>query len=312
MFADGRSVEPSDTLYEGSTVNLAVSPDPVALATVRLELRELVAGSIFFPVGQCSGTLITPDVVLTAGHCLVTFKNSKATAQLAIIYSLKSGGSATVIMKDYAIFPDYDQSQSAKARGNDLALVRLRSAVKDRQPVPLAGPDDFQDGSPVTVAGYGENGKNGDLDSGLTSDPQEKALNEAAQNQPVTESGRKQTLVLIAKAAQRAQDYLRENSPLLETKMTAMMARGTPLGDVLRIESSDSSICEGDSGGPSVLTVNGRLALVGVHSGSNNDKCAPSSGFFWSTHYLNVDVFVPTFSAWIKSQVKTWGEAIDI
>lgn len=97
--------------------------------------------------GACTGTVIAPDIILTAAHCVAGNK------MLAIAYP---EGETHVLQRvaDKAINPGY----SGKSRVSvDLALVRLDSSLPSRfSPLPMdEGDNDHAIGQSRTVAGYG-------------------------------------------------------------------------------------------------------------------------------------------------------------
>src|SRR5918993_4337236 len=94
-----------------------------------------------FPI--CSGTLITPDVFLTASHCTQYFTNVLAprgyTAYVSFDKSIPFGSLTTTKTKLYAVEtvvtnPNYNQSQSDSG---DIAVLILESSVRGITPATL-------------------------------------------------------------------------------------------------------------------------------------------------------------------------------
>src|SRR4030095_13194998 len=91
----------------------------------------------------CSGTLITPDVFLTASHCTQYFTNVLAplgyTAYVSFDKSIPFGNLTTNKTKLYAVEtvvtnPNYNQSQSDSG---DIAVLILESSVRGITPATL-------------------------------------------------------------------------------------------------------------------------------------------------------------------------------
>lgn len=101
----------------------------------------------------CSGTLIAPDVVLTAGHCPAT---GIWVRQGTDVHSL--GWFDHLGVEETARHPSY----SGEGKPYDLALFRLKDRVKDVTPVRLIDPSaslsSTDVGSDVRHVGFGTTG----------------------------------------------------------------------------------------------------------------------------------------------------------
>lgn len=100
----------------------------------------------------CSGAVIAPDVVLTAGHCLAGSRDFR------VLYKDEAG--APVLLEPAAIktHPGFDPGAiAARRKSIDLGLVRLKAALPARfRPARLAadaGP--ATGGASLTLAGFG-------------------------------------------------------------------------------------------------------------------------------------------------------------
>ena len=188
----------------------------------------------------CSGTLITPDVFLTASHCTQYFTNVLAplgyTAYVSFDKSIPFGNLTTNKTKLYAVEtvvtnPNYNQSQSDSG---DIAVLILESSVRGITPatLPECGLLDQlveQNGlknSVFTNAGYG------------------------LQNRVVG----------------GGVPYYQDLNPI--PRMYSFSSFNSLNGGYIRLSQNPSTgnggTCFGDSGGPNFLTVDGELILVSI------------------------------------------------
>ncbi len=109
-------------------------------------------------VASCSGALIAPDLVLTAGHCL---KADDSCADIKFVFGfLERNGSvrtniprgeiyscAAAVRRRQDLYFDLD-------RYVDFAIVRLDRPVRDHPPLEISGSDAPSEGTPVLLMGY--------------------------------------------------------------------------------------------------------------------------------------------------------------
>lgn len=150
-------------IYGGSSPD---APEHDAVIGIHQRSGDRISSSPF-----CSGTLITPEVVITAAHCLDDARGGKT-------FKTASPDSIAIYFGDGVIFDDspivYPVSQTLIHPGydrnalvNDIALIRLAIPNEDVTPVPhlpaALGIDAGDIGELINFAGFGvtEDGSSG-------------------------------------------------------------------------------------------------------------------------------------------------------
>lgn len=145
------TVTPGEEIVGGEPAKPGEFPWAAALGKPRF------GGSIF---NFCGGSLISPDWVVTAAHCLPGNPSKVILGR----FDLRTGEGTVHDVAEAIPHPDYDDRTS----DNDIALLRL-ATPSDQTPIPLVGRTQAFNGpgDVFTVAGWGLLEEGGDASDTL-------------------------------------------------------------------------------------------------------------------------------------------------
>lgn len=105
----------------------------------------------YFGGAYCTGSLVTPDVVITAAHCLEDADCSQMTVHAA-------GGGSSRSVDNCIAHPDW--VGTGDITNNDVAILFLSGNLSGVNLVKVYQNNDFEVGENVVMAGYGRNEDN--------------------------------------------------------------------------------------------------------------------------------------------------------
>ncbi|MBK9073137.1 MAG: trypsin-like serine protease [Myxococcales bacterium] len=185
---------------------------------------------------MCTGTLIAPDVVLTAGHCFDDYLSNNVEVRVGVTNSAVSGGD-TFEIDHWVVHPNYQLTSFSIA--HDVALVFLTTPVPGVTPVALARAAELATPAETgTMVGYGRPNIEGT--SGVL---------RAAYDRPIATCDRVEEI--IAEVTGGAVASYAEASFVCWERLEGI------------------GKCRGDSGGPTLVDVAGALTIIGVASQSD-------------------------------------------
>jgi hypothetical protein len=198
------------------------------------------------PYAWCSGTLVHPQILATAAHCLVKSGVAFSAADIGVYPLGADTSKSSIVSRGLEIFYISDfYNDTTAIEPNDIAFVVLDKAVSSAIQMKLADYDltesMISQGVVLTSFGYGRLGPNNDYPL----IPQKLVARPIEQRNFSSFEGYERTYI----------NYAADES---------------------------GSLCPGDSGGPTIAQYKGEVYLVSIHSGGRG-PCSSASGGSWSS-----------------------------
>ncbi|WP_210415539.1 trypsin-like serine protease [Bdellovibrio sp. NC01] len=206
----------------------------------------------------CTGTLIAPNIVLTAAHCMPSKASNMKVVFANNVDDMMSNREQDVLqahvlqVTSFKANDKYNPNdEETEFNRNDIALVRFKGALPEgyKPATFLGGTNLLKRGMMVTVAGYGVD----DVQATQIDPRKYKNLDQAIEDGEVFCDDNNRNCM---KVEMSGDGLLRQGqAPISSLQETEV-----------RLDERKSGTCSGDSGGPAFIQINGQYLLWGVTS----------------------------------------------
>ncbi len=248
----------------------------------RLRKRSLLANSVVFlrqldtlnsesgGNTTCTGTLIAPDMIVTAAHCVSEGAEETRAARTKAYFGndphcSASQGNFDEVRESAAVLIHPEYAPTGEKIKFDLALIKLKSAApKGYKPLSVAQTFiELEDEAPVFLAGFG-----------VTTDFE------------VEDTG----------------------APTLRFKKAKVFANSQSIKGVkngadsprLIFDQAGGGACRGDSGGPAIVKKDGKLKMIGVASQVSSHRGGTST-----CKALVIHTSLSFYNEWLKTSFQS-------